>query len=318
MRTVWIGAAGTGTGFGLARSVRDHWGDGVRIVAADTNPPHLVAASALADETVQVRPFAEPEFADQLREGLERTGADTYVPIIDGEIVLAAELREAGSLDGIAVAAPSREAARLCGDKLAMAGWLREQGLPAPDAWSLDDAPRDGRPLVLKPRAGVGSVGVRTLAAAGELEVAAELPDADSLLVEELLEQPEVTIDAFRSADGALVRALCRERVEVKAGVSTKARVFSDGGLVELTRALGDRLPLSGAFCFQVMRDATGGRAIVDVNPRHGAGSRMSAALGFDVMAAAMAALWGEDPEPFLMVPDGEHFVVRQYTEFVL
>lgn len=313
MRTVWIGAAGTGTGFGLARSLRDHWGDGVRIVAADTNPPHLVATSALADEAVQVKPLADPGFADELRAGLERTGADTYVPILDGEIVLAAELRAAGSLDGLAVAAPSPDVARLCHDKLAMSAWLGERGLPAPAAWALDDAPRDGRPLVLKPRTGIGSVGFRTVESAEELDAA-----SGDLVVEERLEQPEVTIDAFRSPDGELVRALCRERVEVKAGVSTKARVFTDGELIELTRALADGLPLSGAFCFQVMRHGAGGWAIVDVNPRHGAGSRMSAAVRFDVMAAAMAALWGEDPEPFLSVPDGERFVVRQYTEFVL
>jgi biotin carboxylase len=310
MRTVWIGAAGTATAFGLAQSLREHWGDGVRVVAADTNPPHLVATSALADETLQVRPLADSGFLDQLLAGLARTGADTYVPILDEEILLAAELRDAGRLKGVAVAAPSVDAARLCLDKLEMAAWLEEHGLPAPSSWHLEDAPRDGLPMLVKPRRGLGSAGVRRVEGAAELE---ELAEGDGeLFAQELLEPPEITIDAFGP------RAVCRERVEVKAGVSTKARVFTDPELSDLARALSEGLPLSGAFCFQTMRSPSGGWAITDVNPRHGAGSRMSAAVGFDVMAAGLAALWGEDPERFLRPPERERFVVRAYSELVL
>ncbi|MGZ4202492.1 MAG: ATP-grasp domain-containing protein [Thermoleophilaceae bacterium] len=308
MHTVWIGAAGTGTAYGLAASLREHWGDGVRIVAADINPPHLVATAALADETVQVPLLVEEEFVDDLFDGFVRFGVDTYVPILDDEILLAARLRDAGSLPGVTVVAPSAEVAELCLDKLAMADWLARSGLPGPRTWPIVAAPGDALPLLVKPRRGVGSAGVVRVEDAESLERL-----GGDLVAQELLGPPEITIDAFRT------RCVCRERLEVKAGVSTKARVFVDEELAGLSRALAERLPLTGAFCFQVMRAPAGGSwQITDVNPRHGAGSRLSAAMGFDVMAAGMAAVWGEDPDRFLRLPLHERFVVRAYTEHVL
>jgi hypothetical protein len=84
-----------------------------------------------------------------------------------------------------------------------------------------------------------------------------------------------------------------------------------------LARALGDGLDLGGAFCFQVMRARDGGGwRITDVNPRHGAASRMSAAVGVDVIAAGIADAWGEDPGRFLPPLDRERYVVRQYDEY--
>lgn len=112
---------------------------------------------------------------------------------------------------------------------------------------------------------------------------------------------------------------MCRERLEVKAGVSVKARVFDDPELSALAQKLGEELGLTGTFCFQVMRapDA-GGWAITDVNPRPGAGTRMTVAAGVDVLAAMMADAWGEDPGVFLGPLAGERFVTRQYTEYAV
>ena len=83
-----------------------------------------------------------------------------------------------------------------------------------------------------------------------------------------------------RGRAGGPVQAVCRERLEVKAGVCTKARVFTDPQIGDLAERLGAGLGLEGAFCFQVMRDAARGWVVTDVNARHGAGSRMSAAVG--------------------------------------
>ena len=318
MHAVWIGSAGTGTGFGLAVSLRDTWGSGVRIVAADVNPPELVAASLLADETRQVPYTAAPEFREALLGGLAESGADTYVPILDAEIVLARRLSVDGRLPGsVALAAPPLEAALLCLDKLAMAAWMADRGIPSPATWAPDAAPRDGRELFAKPRQGVGSVGARALTSLDDLLALSAADDAEDFVVQQGCQSPEVTVDAFRGRAGGPVQALCRERLEVKAGVCTKARVFTDPEIGDLAERLGAGLGLEGAFCFQVMRDVASGWVVTDVNARHGAGSRMSAAVGFDIMAANMADLWGEDASRYLVAPDIERIVLRQYAEYV-
>ncbi|MEO8227531.1 MAG: ATP-grasp domain-containing protein [Gemmatimonadota bacterium] len=312
---VWLGAAGTGTAFGIAASIRARWGGAVRLIAADTNPAHLVAASALADAFVQVPPAASPEFAAFLTHHLVQARATTYVPILDREILVAAELAEAGRLPaGLALIAPAAATARICLDKLATAAWLTQQGLPSPRTQLARDASWDDADIVAKPRHGVGSVGFRRITSRDEL---AALGGSEDLVVQELCCAPEITLDVFRSRRTGFVRAVCRERLEVKAGVCTKARIFESDELADLARRVAEGLALTGTFCMQVMRATTDGSwRITDINPRPGAGTRMTVAAGVDILCAGLADAWGMDVEPLLHSLPRERFVVRQYAEY--
>ena len=315
-RCLWVGAAGTTTAFGLIRSVRDGWGHAVHVTAADSNPPQLVAAGALADAALQVPYTSDPAFPDLLVRELGERATDTYVPIHDAEILLAARMLAAGRLPkDLTLRAPSLAVAERCWDKLAMARWLHDAGLPTPATWDSAEAPWDPAGRFVKPRQGVGSVGARVVRDEAEFEL---LRGDDGLVVQELCSPPEVTIDVFAPRSGADVRVVCRERIEVKTGVATKARVYEDAESADLAARLVGALPLPGLSCFQVMRDADGGWTITDVNPRHGAGTRLGAAVGVDLIAADLAELWGEDPARFLPPLNGERYVVRQWQEFVV
>ncbi|HEX8101729.1 MAG TPA: ATP-grasp domain-containing protein [Solirubrobacteraceae bacterium] len=312
-RVLWLGAAGTVTAHGIARRVRAAWGDGVGIVAVDINPPALVAAADLADACEQVPPVADRDaFAAALGDGIRRHGVDTYVPLLVEEIALACELRDAGALPGVALLAPGTASARLCTDKLALARRLDAEGIAAPPTVLAQDARWWPEGVVVKARGGEGSRGVEVLVAEADLERVRGRGDA--AVAQRRCEGPEVTVDAFRSRDGTVWAALCRERVEVRAGVCTKARLHRDAALEALVRRVADALELSGALCVQAMR-GPGGWEITDVNPRYGGASAMSAAAGVDTAAAALADLWGEDPRPFLGDFAGEAWVVRSYEE---
>ena len=314
--TVWLGAAGTGTAFGILKSMRQRWGQDVRVVAADINPAHLVAATALAQAFERVPLVTEEQFISHLVEALARHEVDTYVPILDEEIVLAAELRDAKTLPASLVTlAPSVDAARLCLDKLAGGAWLIAHGIPTPATMLPSQATWPPQGLILKPRYGRGSVGVRILRGKSELTEAAACDD--SVVAQELCRSPEVTIDAFRSRDRTLFRAVCRERLEVKAGVCTKARVFEDDTLADFAKTISDGLDLVGTFCMQLMRNWSDETWLVtDINPRPGAGTAMSMAVGVDFLSAMLADAWGLDPRPMLPRLERDCFVVRQYSEY--
>ncbi|MGH2914913.1 MAG: ATP-grasp domain-containing protein [Solirubrobacteraceae bacterium] len=316
-RVVWLGAAGTQTAFGLLTTIRRTWGSDVYIVAADINPRWLIPASTIADAYVQVPRADDEAFPDFLVDALTRHEVDTYIPIIDSEIVVAAALRAAGRLPReVLTLAPSAEVTVRCLDKLEMARWLDAEGFPSPETRLPAHAEWSSEGLVVKPRCGVGSVGVRVLTTPSELAL---LRDDESVVVQERCASPELTIDAFRTRGTGTGRAVCRQRIEVKAGVSTKARVFYDRELETLAMALGARLELTGAFCFQVMRSKdTESWMITDVNPRPGAGTTMSAAVGFDVLTATLADAWGLPEAPQLEVPAEDRYVARQYADYVL
>src|SRR5207248_606409 len=123
---------------------------------------------------------------------------------------------------------------------------------------------------LLKPRSGRGSVGVLRIDTKERFESARN--SLGAYVAQEPCVSPEVTIDAFRGRDGKSFRAVARERLEVKAGVCTKARLFEDDELASIAERIGDGLDLTGTYCVQVMRSAESGRWLVtDVNPRPGA-----------------------------------------------
>jgi carbamoyl-phosphate synthase large subunit len=287
------------------------------VVVGDTNPPRLVAASKLADVALQVPPVAEPSFVDCLTDLIVRHRVDIYVPILDEEILLAARLREESRLSAsMVVCAPHREVAETCLDKLSTCAWLESRSFPTPKTVLASDARWKGEPLFAKERKGHGSRGARPIDTEAELELLRSNPE---IVIQQRCSAPEVTLDCYRSSDDRVSAVVCRERLEVKAGVCTKARVFLDSELIEIGKRIGRELPLAGGYCIQVMRSAhSGGWEVTDVNPRTGAGTALSAAVGFDPGAAMLAGAMGLDARPYIRVPESEQFVVRTYDEWVM
>jgi carbamoyl-phosphate synthase large subunit len=315
---ILLGTAGTSTSWGIASSLRERWGDRLAIVATDMLPGHLVATSALTERFVQVPEVSDDRFVPVLLSLIEQESINTYVPTFDAEIVLAARLREGGALKGVRVLAPPLWAAQTCWDKRAAAAWLQSAGLPAPDMLPFAAAAWRPGGAIVKPRRGVGSVGVMRVSERDQWEALCQRDDLEDWIAQELIDGPEVTLDCFRSTREQRSRVVCRERVEVKSGVCTKARVFDDPGLASTAVAIGAGLELGGVYCLQAMRCPRRGWLVTDINPRPGAGTRLSAAVGVLFVAAWFADAWGLPTAGLLPPLDHERWVVRQYQEIVL
>jgi carbamoylphosphate synthase large subunit len=317
-KAVVIGGAGTATGFGVARTLREHWPNDIKVIAADINPRHLVATAALSHEYVQSLPVADPGYRDWLIRVLTESAADVYVPLLDEDIALAAELAEAGQLpDGTRVSAPSTASARVCLDKLETFAWLEANDISACETWTPQQAVWSGRDLVAKPREGVGSSGFRVLTSEEELEL---IREDVRLVVQPRCGPPEITIDAFLSRDGETFRAVCRERLETKSGVCTKARAFESAELAAIAEGVARGLGLTRASCIQVMRNASDRWCITDLNARPGGGSRLSTAAGVDILGASYAEILDQpfDIAGALQPLSEDTYVVRQYDEYVV
>jgi hypothetical protein len=316
-RRLWVGSARNVAAFELIRCVRRVWGDGVSVVAAEALPANQCTASLLADEYVEMPAVHDAGFNQALLQGLEQYGITAYMTTTDPEVVAVAKLREAGRWPRtVRIHMTEEPSASLVFDKLLLARWLAMRALPTPRTELPRELPWDDRGVVLKPRRGFGSRDVQVFRDRDAFEHALAGKWFD-LAAQYRCEPPEVTLDAFRARDGRL-RAVARERLAVLSGVAIRARVHEDPELEQLTATVAEALQLQGAFCLQVMRSAAhGGWSIIDVNPRLGGGTAMSAAAGVDVMAAALAALFDEDPWPHLRPLDGERFVSRQFEAHV-
>jgi carbamoylphosphate synthase large subunit len=314
-KNVLIGSAGTGTAFAAVCALRRVWSQSVKVVAMDINPRHLITASLLTDHFEQVPLFSESEFPATLLRILQHYKVDTYLPLFPEEIALAVRLREEGQIPtSITVMAPPLAACEACADKWILSQLLMKHGVPVPRTASADE-PFSATEFFLKPKDGTGSRGARIVKAT-------ELPglvggSADKWIVQEICTAPEVTVDVFINKASKFQYVLCRERVEIKTGVSTKSRIFMDEKLGGFARIIAEILNLQGSFCFQVMRNSTGW-VVTDVNPRPGAATAMCVVTGNDFFAASFASYWGEDFRRFFRPLDGEQFVTRQYAEFLM
>lgn len=313
--TVLIGSAGSGTGFAAACALRRVWGGSLRIISMDSNPPYLCTTSLLSDDHEAVPPFGDPGYAHSLETVLKRHGVDTYLPLFPLEVVIAARFLERHPVVPYRSLVPRLKTAELCYDKFSLAGYLTEHAIPVPrTAAAL--APFPGDLFFLKPASGVGSVGARRVTRAELLELPGN--ERAACVVQEVCTGPEITVDAFVGNPPGEPRTVCRERLETKAGVATKSRLFHSGQLNSLAGDLAGCLRLRGSFCFQTMQDSLGRTVVTDVNPRPGAATAASVAAGNDFFSAAFADAWGEDCDRFFTRLPSDVYVTRQYAEFVM
>lgn len=214
------------------------------------------------------------------------TGVVTYDEVF---VLAAARLAEALGVPGIGVAG-----ALNCRDKRRSREALSAAGLPQPGfafAATLADAGRAARglgyPVVLKPRGMGASIGVVKVTAPSELAAAFDIteqacragpPDfEDGILVEELVEGPEVSVDAVLS--GGVYRPFCvaRKRLghppffeETGHLVDARDPLAADPRLRQLLATAHEALGVADGITHTEVRLTSRGPVVIEVNARLG------------------------------------------------
>lgn len=315
MKRVLISAGGTSTAWGAVVSLRRNWSEQVWISVSDLNPRELVTSTLLSDHFIQCPLARDSRYSEVILASLVQNQIDAWLPLLPEEMLLAVAHRETGKLPkGVKLLLPNR-GVKECSDKWEAFRILKAAAIPTPNTWLGSDRPA-ARALFCKPRVGTGGKGARKVAVNEAPSIGESAHERDRWIFQEECLQPEFTVDAFRSPKDGVVVATARERVEVKLGVTTKARLFTSEVVKELALQVGDAFSLEGSFCFQAMQLA-GKWAVTDVNPRPGGATAMSAAVGQDYFAASFAYHWDSDWERYLPPLLGAKYVTRQYAEFV-
>ncbi|WP_423370305.1 ATP-grasp domain-containing protein [Burkholderia sp. LMG 32019] len=323
-KCVLVTAAGTATAVNVIKSLSQT--PGVRVVTTDSNERHMIAAPARWNTTHYQVPLASDTdaFVSALVAICEKEGVDAIYPIHDAEI-LAVTAHRARFPARVRLPALSADSVRNSNDKLLNFEICREAGLPVPDTIpgsKLQSSDIEHyHALIRKPRSGVGSVGVRRVTNFDGLDRQADL--TDSIVYQQPCTGDEYTIDVLRV--GSDLISVARERLETKAGVCTKARVFVHPNTDALARRIADVFELQGLFCFQVIGDIeSGDLKIIDINPRCGGGTALSVAAGFPLLQWHFAALLDlQEASEFKsaclrrLAQGGEAIVCRHYEEIV-
>lgn len=271
MRTVFLTDISSYKSAVVARFLKQTYDD-VRIAACDHRP------FARRWRTKWVDAFtltgAAPEdgavYAERLARAVEESGAAHLLPVNSAELRLVMERRDlfGGALDYLGDA----DLCRRLDDKGEFARILDAAGAPRPKSYETLDAPP---PLVVKPRRGSSSKGVRYLRTDAEIarERAARGEDASDIVIQEYFAGEGIGYSGF-FRDGEIVVGYAHRRVAeypVSGGSSVVRERYPYDDLAELEAAVRSVLavaPWSGPAMFELKRDAGGRFAFIECNPR--------------------------------------------------
>ena len=308
-----VGSAGTGNAFATVQAIRKIYNTSAVIITMDTNPKHLITSTLFSNHHVKISPYQSPNFCKEIKKIVSKYRINIYIPFIDGEISIAAKMFENKEFPtDFRLQVSKLKFANICEDKLLTFKFLTKNKLSTPCVFSKKSDIKSEN-ILCKPRFGFGS----NIDIIKKNEALLILSKEDQkFIIQDLCKGPEITIDVSYSKQWKHFNYVCRERLQIKSGVCTKARLFLDEDLKTLSLKLAQKLQLH-SFCFQVMKYKNKW-AIIDINPRLGAGSSMSKAAGFDFFGAMIAILTNNDPKPFFINNFNECYVTRQYVDFLM
>jgi carbamoyl-phosphate synthase large subunit len=172
----------------------------------------------------------------------------------------------------------SPEVVAVARDKLVTAERLGSAGIAVARTTTLEEArARRGGftgPVVLKPRDGSASIGLRVLSSVEELGSDTSQDTPGRYIVQERLDGPEYTVNMFVDRTGELRSVVPHRRLEVRAGEVSKARTVLDRRLLGQALRLAALLPgAAGSLCYQAIDVGPDEEPrVIELNARFGGG----------------------------------------------
>lgn len=302
MRKILITAAGTGTAFSYITAIGKNFPE-LSIVTADTNSSEYITGSLFSEKHIQICSVASENYISELSRIISNESIDFYLPLIDFEIHKALS----SGFDKIAVT-NNYEFCNSCIKKDGYQVWASEIDIKTPALLKKNEIKKAGK-FVAKKNGGFGGRETKII------ESYDLLIKAEGYAYYEYIDGNEYTVDCFPLANKVI--STVRKRVEVKNGVSVKAKIEKNKTLSEMATRISGYFGLVHPFCFQVIKN-NDKYYLIDVNPRLGAGSSMSEMAGCDYFSAHIAMILGGDPMRFLMSEQRSCIVTRQYSNYLM
>lgn len=263
---ILITAVGGPSGICFAKSLSEI--KGVRLIGTSAEEDTIGTSLVHAFHIV---PFAtDPTYLNTLKRIISDEHVDFVIPTVDEEMRL---LSEHAEHIGCKVLVSPFETVSYTSDKGKMYEIAAEY-LPA--RYTKSTIP--SLPVFAKPEIGRGGKGAFVVRTADELS---KVPDA-GYVIQELLETPEISVDAMFDYKGELVVAVPRVRTRIDQGISVEGTVFHDDALLHIMRVIASRLRFVGPVNFQFMHGSNGYK-LTEINARASGGMGITIHSGADI-----------------------------------
>lgn len=259
-----------------------------RVIGCDIHPAHWLYTSRLVSAFAQI-PLARDESAwlEAIVTLCQEHRIELIIPLTDVEVdVLSAHrhLLPAGTQAAIMPAS----AVTLCRDKYAWYKQLRNHPqvhlLPGCKLSDWQPEPDTTFPVMLKPRNGRSSEGLRTIHSAEELLEARSRLSADAWIVQPKIAGNIYTVDiVHQRSSGAWSAVARKELIRTSNGAGISVEIFPDSILCETAAEVARVLGTNGCFNMEFI-GGPDSYLLMDINPRFSAGIEFSLKAGYDMV----------------------------------
>lgn len=283
------------------------------------NSEPLCSAFTVGDAHVVTPPIYRDDYLPFLRDYCFRECIGAILPLFDADLPVLAAARADFAEQGVQVVVASSETVTMCNDKWRMVEFIRSAGLHTPltflEPQSALDAVKRGEvafPLVVKPRWGMGSIGLMQADDEEELRLmfhlvrrqifssylkfeSASAPDA-CVLIQERASGIEYGLDVLNDLTGRHVVTIAKRKLAMRSGETDVATTEDRSDLHALGARLAALLRHPGNLDVDVFVDGTN-LTVLELNCRFGGGYPFTHAAGADFPASIVAWLNGFEPE---------------------
>ncbi|MFF1634041.1 ATP-grasp domain-containing protein [Leifsonia sp. NPDC058248] len=290
MTRVLVTGAGGPAGVAVIRSLLAR--DDVEVLAADMDGWASGLYLVPPESRRIIPPGRADTFVDELIGLCAADDIDVLFSTVDVELPGLAARRDELLAVGAALAAPTLETLEVCLDKFRLAGRC-SPSVAVPETRLLNAAGIAADwtfPVIVKPRSGAGSRGVKLIADRGALEA---LGTDETNIIQENLPGEEFSVDVLAGLDGAVIAAVPRSRERVDSGVSIAGRTVRRPELSDTAADVARAIGLTGVANVQLRYSSTGIPALLEVNPRFPGAMPLTIAAGVDMPSLLLDLVLG-------------------------
>jgi carbamoyl-phosphate synthase large subunit len=255
----------------LVELFQDAVGPDGSVLAADMDA--LAPARRVADIGFGVPPVDDADYPEVLLDIVRSYDVDLVIPTIDPELSGLADLRQPLAREGARAVVSDASLLNVAADKWETTRHFQNAGFRVPETWNVDGAIPSGipDPAFVKPRRGSSSEGARAVARS---HLAGALASVDEPMIQEVVDAPEVTVDALFDFDGRLLHFVPRLRIRTLSGESIQGRTLpperANPWLEDVLTEVGV-LGARGPVTLQAFL-TDGEPTLSEINPRFGGG----------------------------------------------
>ena len=282
-------------------------------------------AMEIADVSICTPLIHDETYVDYLINYCIKNNIKAIIPLFDIDLPILANSKTKFEAHDIQVVVSDYEITQICNDKWKTYNFLNLNNIPTPRTFiSIKDclAALNSKiidfPLIIKPRWGMGSIGIYQAENLSELDVLYKKTKKDimntylkyessidlesSVIIQEKLQGIEYGLDVFNDLKGHFLTCIPKKKISMRAGETDSAIIIDDMKLFELGNYISLKLKHVANLdidCFLV----NGIYYVLEMNCRFGGQYPFSHLAGVNLPKVIMSMLNGENIETKFLKP---------------